>query len=77
MFCLNDTEHATDDHRAHIEPFKAAVSPKASFEKVVKVRRTYTSKKIFLVKSFQKQRLCFPSFAGNSGCECCRLNTPL
>lgn len=34
MFCLNDTEHATDDHRAHIEPFLKQLFPqKASFEK--------------------------------------------
>lgn len=34
LFCLNDTEHATDDHRSHVEPFLKKLFPqKASFEK--------------------------------------------
>lgn len=34
LFCLNDTEHATDAHRACVEPFLKQLYPeKASFEK--------------------------------------------
>jgi hypothetical protein len=34
LFCLNDTEHATDDDRAYIEPFLRKLYPvKAVFEK--------------------------------------------
>ncbi|MDG1023763.1 MAG: Stealth CR1 domain-containing protein [Flavobacteriaceae bacterium] len=34
LFCLNDTEHATDAHRAHIEPFLKKLYPvKSVFEK--------------------------------------------
>lgn len=34
LFCLNDSEHATDDHRAQIEPFlKKLFSVKSQFEK--------------------------------------------
>jgi len=34
LFCLNDTEHATDAHRAHVEPFLKRLYPeKAAFEK--------------------------------------------
>ena len=34
LFCLNDSEHATDKHRAHVEPFLKKLFPeKSSFEK--------------------------------------------
>ena len=34
LFCLNDSEHATDTHRALIEPFLKRLYPeKATFEK--------------------------------------------
>ena len=34
LFCLNDSEHANDDHRAQIEPFLKKVFPvKSKFEK--------------------------------------------
>ncbi|MDA7777986.1 Stealth CR1 domain-containing protein [Flavobacteriaceae bacterium] len=34
LFCLNDTEHATEEHRAHVEPFLQKMFPdKAAFEK--------------------------------------------
>ena len=34
LFCLNDTEHATDSHRANIEPFLKKMYPrKSTFEK--------------------------------------------
>lgn len=34
LFCLNDSEHATDKDRAHVEPFLKKLFPeKASFEK--------------------------------------------
>ena len=34
LFCLNDTEHATDDHRAQIQPFLDKLYPEpSSFEK--------------------------------------------
>lgn len=34
LFCLNDSEHATDEHRSHVEPFLKQMFPvKATFEK--------------------------------------------
>ena len=34
LFCLNDSEHATDFHRSHVEPFLKKIFPvKATFEK--------------------------------------------
>ena len=34
LFCLNDTEHANDDHRTEVEPFLRKMFPnKTSFEK--------------------------------------------
>ena len=34
LFCLNDSEHANDDHRAQIEPFLKKLFPdKSTFEK--------------------------------------------
>ena len=34
LFCLNDTEHATDHHRTYVEPFLRKLYPtKAIFEK--------------------------------------------
>ena len=34
VFCLNDSEHATDFHRSHVEPFLKKIFPvKATFEK--------------------------------------------
>ena len=34
LFCINDSEHATDEHRAQVEPFLKEMYPvKSKFEK--------------------------------------------